>query len=264
MNDPHVDTLIYRVITDKDVDYDKAEPFSAECADFILSIDGQKALFKMKRHFAIEEKAKEVVDKFLQGWSVSLGLNYAPEELIFRFENAEIIDRNPPKNTCDSKLLNVCVSSTIHVSSSVSASIHISRSKFPPLPENFAVSPDVETMYLRYKIYREKKELLTSMAYMCLTILEAIAGDRTMAAQKYFISKEVLDKLGNLVSTRGSKLEARKMPKKGTLVPLKPKEEKWIEEVIKRIIYRVGEHAFDPKKKLPKITMSDFPSLVSD
>jgi len=261
MNDPHVNALIYKVIAAKDVDYDKAMPFSEECADFTLSIDSQKAAFRMKRHFANEEEARKLVDNFLQTWSIfsSIGLEYSPDEIKFDFKSAEIIDRNPPKKTCNSKSLNVCVSSSIHVSCSVST--HLSRGKFPSLHQNFAVTPDVETMYLRYKAYRENRETLTAMANMCRTVLEESAGGRKGASLKYFVNLNVIRKLGDLVSTRGSELEARKMPKSGTFTPLTQKEKSWIEAVIKKIILRVGEHAFDPQKQLPQITMNDFIGL---
>ena len=264
MNDPHVNALIYKVTTAKDVDYDKAMPFSEECADFTLSIDGQKAAFKMKRHFATEEEARKLVDNFLQRWSISIGLEYTPDEIKFVFESAEVIDRNPPKETCNSKSRIVRVSALALASSIASASVHISSSKFPSLPQNFAVTTDVETMYFRYKAYRENRETLTSMAYMCLTILEASAGSRCRrknASQKYFIRFDVLDKLGELVSERGSKSEARKMPNGRTFTPLTQNEKVWIEKAIKKIILRVGEQALDPQKQLPEITMNDFIGL---
>jgi len=263
MNDPHVNALIYRVITAKNVDYDKAMPFSEERTDFTLSIDGQKAAFRMKRHLATEEEARKLVDNFLQAWSISIGLKHTPDEIKFVFESVEIIDRNPPKETCNSKSLTMCISGSMHASASCSASvsIHTSKSKFPSLPQNFAVIIDVETMYLRYKAYRENRESLTSMAYMCLTILEASTGGRRYASQKYFIHLDVLRKLGVLVSEWGSELEARKMPKSGTFTPLTQKEKSWIEEVIRKIIFRVGEQAFDPQKQLPQITMNDFIGL---
>jgi hypothetical protein len=259
MNDPHVNALIYEVITDKDVDYDKAMPFFEECADFTLSIDGQKAAFRMERHFATEEEARKLVDNFLQAWSISIGLEYTPDEIKFVFESAEIIDRNPPKETCNSKSINMCCFASGH--SSGSAAIHISKGKFPSPPQNFVVTPNVETMYIHYKAYRDNREPLTAMANMCRTVLETSAGGRRYVPRRYFVHLEVIRKLGDLVSTRGSELEARKMPKNGTFVPLTQKEKSWIEEVIKRIIFRVGEHAFDPQKQLPEITMSDFPTL---
>lgn len=261
MNDPHVNALFYRVITANDVDYDKAPPLSEETGDFLFTITGDIAQFRMKSHFATEEEAKICVDKFLQTWSIFIGLkDYSPDEITFVFKNAEIVDRSPPRKDSQSESLSVCLSETIHVSTSVST--HLSRAKFPSLPEEFAVSPDVETTYLRYKMYRQNRDSFLSMAYMCLTMIEASAGrNRKDAAKKYYINLDVLNKLGELASTRGSKLEARKAPKKTAYTPLTQNEKTWLERVIKRIILRLGEYAFDPNLKLQTITMNDFPRL---
>jgi hypothetical protein len=51
------------------------------------------------------------------------------------------------------------------------------------------------------------------------------------------------------------------MPESGTFTPLTQKEKSWVEEVIKKIILRVGEHACDQQKQLPQITMNDFIGL---
>lgn len=256
MNDPHVNALLYRVITTEDVDYDKAPPLSGETDNFIFTIAGDTASFSMKSHFATEEEAKKVVDEFLKAWSISIGLECTPDEIVFRFESAEIIDRHPQKQIVE--LTPHPLSLTLDI---LPCTIHISKSKFPPPPENFVASPDVETMYSRYRIYRQNRETLLPMAYWFLTMIEASAGGRKDTAKKYCIDLKVLSKLGELSSERGHTVEARKVPKKGALTPLTPNEKRWIEEVIKRIIFRVGEHAFDPQLKLQKITMNDFPNL---
>ena len=259
MNDPHVNALSYRVITAKDVDYDKAPPLSGETDDFAFTITGNTINFEMKSHFAVEEEAKKVVDEFLQSWSISIGLECAPDEIIFCFENAEVIDRCPQEQMVESLFL---ASPLALVASLAPCTVHISKTKFPPPPENFIVSPDVKTMYIRYKMYRENRETLLNMAYWFLTMVVASAGgSRKDAAKKYYIDFDVLNKLGEFSSTKGNVLEARKVSKKHTSIPLTPNEITWIEKVIKRIIFRVGEYAFDPQLKLQKITMNDFPNL---
>lgn len=262
MNDPHVNALFYRVIAADDVDYDKAPPLSGETDDFVVTITSDAAEFRMKSHFATEEEAKKIVDQFLQTWSIFMGVQeYSPDEITFRFKNAEIVDRSPPTKDTQSKFLSVCLSETIHVSMTVST--HLSRATFPSLPEKFVASPDVETMYLRYKMYRQNREALLSMAYWFLTNIEASGGGtRKIAAEKYYIDLDVLRKIGQLTSTRGSKLEARKAPKKTSCTPLTQNEKVWLEKVIKRITFRLGECAFDPQRKLQTITMNDFPSLI--
>jgi hypothetical protein len=107
------------------------------------------------------------------------------------------------------------------------------------------------------------------MAYFCLTLIEANAGDqeqakerkknrkREKAGKKYRISCEVLAKLGELTSTRGDEKTARKSHRLHT--PLSGAETRWIEAAVKAIIRRVAEIDSDPI--LPEITMSDLPAL---
>lgn len=129
-------------------------------------------------------------------------------------------------------------------------------------PKNFSASPDAEAMYLRYKAYWQNRETLTSAAYMILTILETGAGNRKEASKQYNIEYAVLDTLGELVSTKGDPVEARKYPKDGKFKPLCPKETDWIVSVIKALIRWVGEYAHDPDAELKKLTMGDFPDLA--
>jgi hypothetical protein len=96
---------------------------------------------------------------------------------------------------------------------------------------------------------------------MCLTVLEVSAGDRTNAASKYGIAKSVLDMIGKLCSERGSPDEARKTPRQGAYVPLSGQEKNWIILVIKAIIRRAGECAYEPKDRLQQLTLNDFPKI---
>ena len=116
-------------------------------------------------------------------------------------------------------------------------------------------------MYLRYKAFREGKESLLSMAYMCLTVLETSAGGRSRAASKYSISKAVLNKLGTICSEKGDKNQDRKAPKKGAFAALTVSESEWVIQVVKALIRRVGEYAYRPTASLPAVTISDFPTV---
>jgi len=44
-------------------------------------------------------------------------------------------------------------------------------------------------------------------------------------------------------------------------IPLTPPEKAWVEAVVRTLIQRVGEYAYDPTAKAPQITMADFPSI---
>ena len=61
-------------------------------------------------------------------------------------------------------------------------------------------TPDVESMFHRYVGFREGREPLTTMAYFCLTVLEASTGKRSgkraAAAKRYGMCQEVLKQLG--------------------------------------------------------------------
>jgi hypothetical protein len=121
-------------------------------------------------------------------------------------------------------------------------------------------------MYLRYKAYRQNRERLTSMAYACLTLLEASTGEkgkkaRITVAKQYGIDFPVLNILGNLCTNKGDATEVRKFQQTGKLMPLSPKEKKWIVAVIKILIRRAGEFAFDPHISFVKLTMKDFPVI---
>jgi hypothetical protein len=112
-------------------------------------------------------------------------------------------------------------------------------------------------MYQRYKFFRQGKEPLTSMAYMCLTVFEASAkNDRNNAGKKYNVSHNVLNKLAAMCA-KGDEFEARKVPKEGIYDPIKPEEREWIIRAIKILIRRAGEWAYDPEAPLKKITMAD-------
>lgn len=80
------------------------------------------------------------------------------------------------------------------------------------------------------------------MAYFCLSYIEGLAGGRNAASNEYAISREDLDKLGELTSARGDKLSARKGVRNNFL-PLTDDDTLWVESFVKLLIRRIGEHA---------------------
>ena len=255
MNEPHVNALYYKLIVEKDIDFNRASPIQEETDDFIFSLSHKEAIFIMKAHFAKENDAKKITDGFLNSYLVLWGIEHPSDDIKFLFKSSEIVDKKPSND----HTLSICVNDTINLECSVD--VHVSRLKFPQPPKDFTVSPDVETIFSRFKSAMQKKEPLLSMAYMCFTVIEASAGSRRAAAKKYNIDMKVLNKWGELVSTKGSKSEARKTPKKGSFVPLQPEERKWIIELIKKVILRLGSYAYDPKQSFTKINLSDLPQL---
>lgn len=259
MNDPHVKRLYYKVLIGEDVDYKNAPALSETTHEFEFSLDGEKAVFNMKQHYSSAHEARAVVEPYLRAWDILIGLIHDPDDLQLKFDHADIIDRAPVSN--NKKTINLQAHISAHVMVSDKVHLHVSRGKFPPFPKNFKASPDAETMYLRYKSYREGRESLTAMAYMCLTVFQASAGGRKEAEKMYCIDYDVLDTLGRLTSTKGGPEDARKYPKNGKFDPLHAKEKEWIISVVKTLIRRAGEYAHDNKVKLYQISIKDFPEL---
>lgn len=266
MNDPHVNALRYELVLGKNVDYKKALPLTEETPDFTFTMTSEGATFKMKKHFANENEARQNTDKYLEAYQIFVGLKLSPDEIMFNYTGADIIDRNPHNKE-------MYATASVHSGLEVTIpeietkmSWHDSRTTFASPPKDFSVSPDVKTMYLRWKGYCQREEKLLSMVNFCLTVLEMRAihqgkeNNREAASRQYNIEYGVLDKLGNWAANKGTEAEARKAPKDG-FIPLTNNEEVWIKEVIKRIIMRVGEYAFNPNQQFQKITLADFPPL---
>ena len=117
-------------------------------------------------------------------------------------------------------------------------------------------------MFHRYAGYREGGEPLTTMAYFCLTVLEASTGERrgrrSAAAKQYCISEAVLKQLGELSSTKGG-VGARKA--EGVHQDLTQQERKFLEAVVTTIIRRAAEVAHDPNVSLKRITVLALPPM---
>ncbi|MBI5193322.1 MAG: hypothetical protein HZA08_07775 [Nitrospirae bacterium] len=257
MNDPHVESLYYALATNESTDYAKAEPLEKEADDFRVIIDKKGATFYMKKHFATAAEAHAVVDPFVQKWEVIATLERSINEFNLVYKTTNIIDRNPLPDT--GAVLQLAATDIIILGSRVA--FIASRGKFPEPPSDFSLSPDAETLYIRYKGYMQGRETLTAMAYSCLTILTASAGNRDESAAKYNISMRILNRLANLCTEKGDKFEARKAPKDGQYIPLTHQERTWIESAVKIFIRRLGEWAYNPNAQLTQITMKDLPSI---
>ena len=247
MKQSQVKTLYYKVSMAEGMDYDNAPPVVEETEDFEIHIDKENIVFHMKRMFSNVVEARSLAEEYLKTWCVLIGIENYPDELRFTFERADIQegDIQLAQRTDAAYLLgNVSLR-------------YPPRKKFPSRPTNFRLSPDVETMYVRFKAYKQGREPLTGMAYMCLKVLEVSAGNRRKAAERYNISDNLLQKLGDLAN-KGNPSEVRKAPDNGQYTPLKQTEKIWMEKVVKALIQRMGEWAYAPSSKLPKLTRADF------
>lgn len=251
--DFHVVSLQYALQPDEGFSYDNPPPvdFETEQARFHLA-DGILTC-KMKTHFSDAEGAQKAVKPILRAWETYVDLQRNRGQLRFRYERPEIIDRSPkPPGS-----MSVFLTGNAMATATASASLHLTSNRYPdPPPDYFRLNPDAETVLQRYQGYGDGREPLLSMAYFCLTVLESKAGGRDAAAALYGIDKNVLGKMGELSSTRGDLLHARKAD---SVQPLSGHESGWVEAAVKMLIHRLGDTR--DRTRLPRITMDDLPKL---
>ena len=118
------------------------------------------------------------------------------------------------------------------------------------------ISPAVKSMYGHFSRCCLKRELLTTMANFCLSVLKGSAKGRENAAKIYKIEPAVLSKIGCLCNNKGGE-EARK--DEGRNDPLTPKEIHFLTEAAKAMIRQAAAYAYDPdpKNMPPTIKLTD-------
>lgn len=97
------------------------------------------------------------------------------------------------------------------------------------------------------------------MAYFVLTLLESSAGGRRPASRTFQIHLDVLNAMGRLSSTKGDEITARKVIGQSQLQDLSPAEKQWLEEAVRCVIRRLGEHAAGAQVNV--ITMAELPQI---
>ena len=256
MNDPHVVALFYNIQHGPSVDYREAKPHDYEEGNFSVRVEDKKVCFTTKAHYATEEEAREAVRDYIRRWEFAVGLERGPETFKLVYQNARIEDRKPSPTPDGS----VRLSTDLRGGAVMGSAMLTLLIQYPAPPSaGFTITPDVQSMYDRFMGYRSGREPLPSMAYFCLTVFEASAGQHTnrrkAAAKKYGFSQKVLEKIGAL-STNSGGPQARKAG--GLRQPLTNEESRFLKEAVAAIIQRTAEVAHDPTKNTPEISMSDF------
>jgi hypothetical protein len=259
MPDFHVVALLYRLQPGDHVSYPNPPPLAFENEVARFGLEKNQLRCEMKLHVATSEEARALIDPILRGWEMEVELARGPGEVRFGYENAEIIDRTPPTPGVIRGHVMVTLQDALLVSSGT-VTRHITRGKYPDPPVGFHLTPDAESILLRFRGYQDGREPLLSMAYFCLTAVESAAGRRNRrsnAAKTFGISERVLRKLGDLTSKRGDRASARKA--QSSAQPLTGSERAWIEAAIKQLVLRLC----DPPQRYERkqLTMADLPPL---
>lgn len=231
MENSHVEKLYYQLYLDNN---SAIYPLHEETDDFKIVLDKKTVIFEMKKDCSTLQEAKIIAEDYIKKWHIftnidGYGLNH-PELM---FVKADTINTpSPPHlNAVTTQIAEEKITSLTRLS----------------LPQNFFVSPEVESMYLWYKAYQQKYKTASSMAYMCLAIFELSAGGRRQASKRYKISKSILKRLSMLCAS-----EMEQVP-----MTLTPQEENWVVDVVKILIKRAGEWAYDPTASFEKVTLEN-------
>jgi hypothetical protein len=255
--DFHVVSLRFKLRPSDEVTYASPAPVEFETEEVRFRLADGKLTCEMTSHFPTAEEARAVVDPVLRAWEVDADLRWNRGELRFEFDGADIIDRSPiPPGVIRGHAHMVLGVAAISAIGTVS--VHVTRTHYPEPPGTFRLNPDAESILLRYQGYLGGREPLLSMAYFCLTVLEANAGGRASAAVAYRIEKAVLGKMGELTSRRGDRVSVRKATV-GPAQPLAGPERAWLEAALKALIWRLGDTR--DATSLPLIMLADLPML---
>ena len=211
--DPHVVSLRYRIEPSKGVSFGENNgPIEREFDAFRLSVTHETATAHMKDHHATEDGAREVVEGYLRAWEIYEAVRPMGTGVKFSFAEAEVVDRDPPRIYARARAIPTIGSD---------ARVEVVRElRFPDLPEAFAISSDVEVMWILYEGYLKGRDRLLPMAYTCLTRFKYGTGGNKEAASRYHVDIKVLQKLGRISTTSGDETTARKWDSRHAHQPL--------------------------------------------
>ena len=260
MNDPQVVALIYTVEHGISVSYENAAPLrNFETPEFDLTVEDNIARFELKKFYADRYEAREAIEPFIQQWEFETTVWLGPNSFSLRYNEAEIIDRNPLPPDPSSGPLQASARASLEVDSSVSAPATLVSQHYPPPPAGGSVEPDdpnVVKMKSRYDKYRLGRTTLPDAVNFCVTVLEKKYGGRCAAAKACGVCKKVLDTIGTLTSEKGGE-EARKA--EGADKEFSNQERRFLNRALEEIIIRAAQVAADASQSHPQITMADLP-----
>ena|SRR5438093_6970362 len=254
--DLHVRSLTYSLRSGAECDYVDPPPLEFEQQGVKFRLASGELTCELMTHCSNVEDARAVVEPILRAWELDSDLNNRPGEIRFHLRGTDVVDRAPlPAGVIRGTAY--IVQSHPLMAATGTISVHVTRGKYPaPPPETFRVNADIEALLARYQGYLAGQEPLLSMAYFCLTFIEKKSGSRRDAARQFAIDIRVLQLMGELSSTRGDRLTARKARAVGKF---RPAETKWLETVVKLLLKRLGDCR--PANQLKQIQMSDLPRL---
>ena len=264
--------LIYRVKHGDTFNYDNTAPLYLKNQNvndcwFDLIVEDKEVQFKFKTHYAMKSEARAAIEEYIHNWEFDACLERNdPDYFRLEFFDSVIKDRNPTPG------VHKVNAGPVYWKFDVPpVSVTIGPANYPLPPSDLSLDADTETMFQRYMGYCRDREKLTSMAYLCLTVLENSAKPpspqrkrptskkRLAAVGKYQIEEDVLNEIGRLSTEKGGHGEGRKG--EALADNLTHEERHFMEQAVKKMIRRMAEKAHDPNKTLQAISLSGFPRI---
>ncbi len=186
MNDPHVERLQYRLMTDQNYSYGNPKPVSQDFKPYRLTLDKGVLTVELHDHHPTIGSAMSAVKGHLRAWELQTAIQFGPGRLKFEFLDANVIDRNPPPPGTP-----VVYEASASVNLSITGHIeaHVTLNSYPDLPAAFAPTPLVEALWYRYNQYRVGKEPLAGMGFFCLSAVQDHIGGKKGAQTSAFSTR---------------------------------------------------------------------------
>src|SRR6266480_2319654 len=101
MNDPHVASLTFRVVTSEDCEFSSAPPLKIDTPDFAGKLASSVLTLELKQHVATEAEARDLAAAFIRSWEIEAGLTLCRPDFKFNYNGASIVDRAPSPGVHD-------------------------------------------------------------------------------------------------------------------------------------------------------------------
>lgn len=257
MNDPHVQTLEYRlVVLRENLEFAPGvSPLRCTLGDFDCELAAGHLVARANVHFPDDATARAALQPHLVAWASHAELA-DDVSLEFRFDWSIVIDRAPAPGSGS-----IAITDVIPVSDEVIA--RLTRGEYPAPPSDwYGESPAVAQIRTRLRAMLSNRESLAAGGYWLLTKLEALHGNRKKAASVMAVDEDVLSTLGRLTA-RNDPQGGRKA--KGTQAPFTDAERAWLHAAVRVLALRQAEveasQASGASLTLTRITSRQLPAL---
>jgi hypothetical protein len=251
VNDPRLQRLAYSFVPQEGSwDFSDARPWEGELAGFKSRLADEMLTAEPEADFPDSASGRAVLEPHLRAWEVQLELERGMW-VEFRFESAEVIDRQP-----DPRHHEMALESAVTATAVMSAELTRGFAVYPsPPPHQLAETPLVEALRARLRDVRHRRERLLVAAYWCLTQIVQAYGNKAAAAEALNLSRNVLDVIGRLTAIDDPE-EGRKAG--GPARSLTPDEQQWLNQALPALLLRVAQAEAAEGSTLPQITLADF------